>query len=112
MTDLWSTLDFFQEGKQWTKGFLYHNQQACLLGGLQCAKGVNLDMNYEYPAQDDLDMIELSSVIQEQFPDRVKGVEHDALSCVVEFNDHNDTVYDEVRMVAQKAAIRRDEVLS
>lgn len=107
---------------------------ACIYGALALAGGMSaIEIEYWW-SQEDLGPNEgtydicsqtaqniVRDVISEQFPDRMDGVYHkdsgtrswkpitDPVLVITYFNDHDDTTYEDVRLVLEKAAIKLDE---
>jgi hypothetical protein len=92
----------------WTKDtFTDEAGRHCLQGALYEVHDVRPfdDRNLGRPVAGDLaaDVKLVNQVIREQFPERTGGVG------ISRFNDHPDTSVEEVVLVLEKAAVRRDE---
>ena len=116
MTDLWRALDLLEDGKRWGHGNLFNAEQKtyCVLGALQSARGIDLTQVDEYPEDEDLDVLELRDVIYAQYPGRMREA-GSPVADVFSFNDdlrRDDSGFEQLRAVMEKAAIRRDEILS
>lgn len=118
MTDLWAALDHLEGGKKWSICNLYNRDTKtyCILGALQAVRGVDLVNYQEYPDDDDLDVMALADAICAQYPTRNR--QRSVIGIVFGFNDdiyREEDVsasFEEMRVVMQKAAIHRDEILS
>lgn len=122
------TLEWFDYGENWFKGSLSDNvgSKGCLVGGLILANEL-LDYRDITSDEDWLNLYlpcttTIAEVIREQYPDRLRA--NSACLCnqcqktdddlsitdiIFVFNDHNDTVYSDIRTVLEKAAIIEQE---
>lgn len=99
-------------GEYWQKdelgAFRHSNTKVCLMGAFYSAHGA--DMVCNRPTKYGVDLV--SKVVEEQFPDRIENrltlpIKLDTFP--VWFNDHDQTTWDEVDLVLEKAAGLWDE---
>lgn len=122
---LWEALDSLEEGNRWCKGSLRDSQgNTCFLGAISKVQGRltglalgEMPFFESYPEVTDPDIVAAAAVIREAYPDRILRPEQQTstdkmsgdLGIIYNFNDHNDTEFDDVRVVMQKAAIQCEE---
>lgn len=125
MTMLWEALDSLEGGTRWCKGSLRDSQgNTCFLGAISKVQGRlnglalgEMPFFESYPAVTDPDIVAAADVIREVYPDRMltpaQLTATDEMSgdlgVIYNFNDHNDTEFEDVSVVMQKAAIKREE---
>lgn len=109
-------LERLDGGKNWMKGDIgywnSHSGKVCLRGACYSVLGVNnpMDLLGIESQAEVLDLI-LVKIIKEQFPDRYQldpGTVKKYYS-VPRFNDHDDTVFADIRLVLEKCAGVWDE---
>jgi hypothetical protein len=129
MTKLREVLTLLREGG-WIKGDLVDpvTGAVCLRGAVNCAHFGDVHggvFGCEPLSPDALaDIRALANVIDAQYPERVKNLdvyvplgtdyaleELIVLQKIPEFNDHSDTVFEDIEIVSEKAAVQREAEL-
>jgi hypothetical protein len=84
----------------WTKGRMQGlDGRLCLMGSLLIAdRKVYIDSLHA-----------LEPIIEEQYPDRFVKNHFNEKHIIAQFNDHPDTIFGDIEVVLEKAAIRWDE---
>jgi hypothetical protein len=92
--------------KGWIKGVSRSSKGVCLMGAVFDAleqRGVSVWIDEIAP--------NLTKVIEEQFPDRLPGIGYESAHPVPYFNDHPDTVIEDVVLVLEKSANLSEELI-
>lgn len=90
-------LDLLQDGRRWIKGQTYSATGMCLMGAyMSIHQGYNSCEGFEI----------LKAIIGEQYPDRTLKP---TCASVASFNDHKDTVWEDVERVLEKAVVQWEE---
>lgn len=111
MNKIWDALDYLDGGKRWIKGNLYDDdggRGSCLLGAFS-------RVGVSWASYDDIGINAVKDIIRDQYPERCNdsgGVPITSTNFPIpNFNDHPDTIFDDVRVVMEKAAIKLDEAI-
>lgn len=115
-TSLWEALDRIPSKDKWCKADVHlPSGRRCLLGAIANSQPGEFDVvvynRAETQYREDVEAV--WAVIREQYPDSW-GLwdDRDPIDGVWNFNDASSTEYSDVRLVVEKAAVRRDEILS
>jgi hypothetical protein len=121
MTDskLWEALDLVRKGQRLAKGTRDDRRGGhCALGFLEVAY-FGVAFHPQFPMANDgsplaKDREVLGTVLMELFPERCSSIWADGWvgHTVASINNHPDTTLGDLELAFEKAAIRRDEVLS